>query len=117
MPVQFTSHKVERLQDIQSKIARALEVIGGTAEGYAKLICPVGTPESTGIPGYIGGTLRNSIAHEIRSENTVAVGTNVHYAPFVELGTRKMRAQPYLRPAVENHREEYEKIIKQELSS
>lgn len=104
--VKFTSNKAERLKDIRSKTARALEVIGGTAEGYAKQLCPVDT-----------GNLRNSIAHEMRSENTVAVGSNVHYAPFVELGTRKMRAQPYLRPAVENHREEYEKIIKQELSS
>lgn len=104
--VKYTSHKAERLQDIKSKTARALEVIGGTAEGYAKQLCPVDT-----------GNLRNSITHQMRGENTVAVGTNVHYAPFVELGTRKMRAQPYLRPAVENHREEYEKIIKQELSS
>lgn len=104
--VKYTSCKAERQQDIKSKIARALEVVGGTAEGYSKQLCPVDT-----------GNLRNSIAHEMRSENTVAVGSNVHYAPFVELGTRKMRAQPYLRPAVENHREEYEKIIKQELSS
>lgn len=103
--VKYTSYKAERLQDVKSKIARALEVIGGTAEGYAKKLCPVDT-----------GNLRNSIAHEMRGENTVAVGTNVHYAPYVELGTRKMRAQPYLRPAVENHRKEYEAIAKQELN-
>jgi hypothetical protein len=28
------------------------------------------------------------------------VGTNVEYAVYVEFGTSKMRAQPYLRPAV-----------------
>lgn len=102
--VKFTSNKAERLQDIKSKTARALEVIGGTAEGYAKQLCPVDT-----------GNLRNSITHQMRCENTVAVGTNVHYAPYVELGTSKMRAQPYLRPAVENHRAEYEAIANQEL--
>lgn len=105
MPAKFTSNKAERLQDIKSKTARALEVVGGTAEGYAKMLCPVDT-----------GNLRNSIAHEMRGENTVAVGTNVHYAPYVELGTSKMRAQPYLRPALETHKKEYEKIIQAELS-
>ena len=102
--VKFTSYKARRQQDIKSKTARALEVIGGTAEGYAKQLCPVDT-----------GNLRNSITHQMRGENTVAVGTNVHYAPYVELGTSKMRAQPYLRPAVENHRAEYEAIANQEL--
>ena len=29
-----------------------------------------------------------------------AVSTNVEYAPYVEFGTSKQRAQPYLRPAV-----------------
>ena len=100
----FISYKPQRMKDIKSKISRALEVVGGTAEGYAKQLCPVDT-----------GNLRNSIAHEQRDENTEAVGTNVHYAPYVELGTRRMRAKPYLTPAVENHRSEYEKIIKSEL--
>ena len=100
----FTSFKSTRLSEIQQKKARALEICGGTAERYAKEICPVDT-----------GNLRNSIAHEQRDENTEAVGTNVHYAPYVELGTRKARAKPYLRPAVEDHRDEYEKIIKTEL--
>lgn len=30
----------------------------------------------------------------------VEVGTNVIYAPFLEYGTRKMRARPHLRPAI-----------------
>lgn len=29
------------------------------------------------------------------------VGTNVEYAPYVEFGTSKMSAQPYLRPAAD----------------
>lgn len=32
---------------------------------------------------------------------TYLVGTNVHYASYVEFGTSRMRAQPYLRPAAE----------------
>ena len=65
---------------------RAMEIIGMNAEKYAKALCPVGTPESTGKKGYIGGTLRGSITH-VATENSVTVGTNVFYAPYVELGT------------------------------
>ena len=119
--VKFTSYKGECLNSIKVRVARALEVVGGTAEGYAKRLCPKKT-----------GNLQNSIAHQMRGEDTVAVGTNVEYAPFVELGHNQepgryvaaigkrlvashVAAKPYLRPAVESHQNEYEAIIKQEL--
>lgn len=41
---------------------------------------------------------------EIRrpSEEQVAfVGTNVYYGPFIEFGTSRQRAQPFLRPALD----------------
>lgn len=63
--------------------AVAAEMIGQQAEGYAKMACPVGTPESTGIKGYHGGTLRQSITHtrEITGSTTTAIiGTNIEYA-------------------------------------
>ena len=103
---------------LATAIPNALEKIGITAEAYAKRICPVGTPESTGIPGYIGGTLRNSITHDVRNaENAVYIGTNVEYAPYVELGTSKRRAKPYLRPAAEDHVDEYRRLIEEELKN
>jgi phage gpG-like protein len=49
------------------------------------------------------GRLRSSITWEVVSEGgelSAKVGTNVEYGPFVELGTRYMRAQPYLVPAL-----------------
>lgn len=103
--VNFTSHKAEVESSVQRAIARALEICGGTAERYAKEECPVDT-----------GNLQNSIAHAAQGPNTESIGTNVHYAPYVELGTSRMRAHPYLRPAVENHRDEYASIIKGELN-
>lgn len=45
---------------------------------------------------------------EIMGGGLVAViGTSVLYAVFVEFGTRRMSAQPYLTPAVEAVREEF----------
>ena len=86
-----------------SALARALEKIGLVAEGYAKRLCPVDT-----------GRLRNSITHADDGEAEY-IGTNVEYAPYVELGTSRTRAQPYLKPAIANHSDEYKKIVEDEM--
>lgn len=86
-------------------IDRALEEIGLAAEGYAKRRCPVDT-----------GNLRNSITHAVESaEDAVYVGTNVEYAAYVELGTSRTQAQPYLRPAATEHGSTYRSIIERNL--
>ena len=103
----FTSNVDRAIKAKDAAINRALEKIGGKCETEAKKICPVDT-----------GRLRASITH-VRStseKDTEIVGTNVEYAPYVELGTRYQRAQPYLRPAVENHVQEYKEIVEKELS-
>lgn len=88
---------------LQSAFARALERIGLQAEGYAKDLCPVDT-----------GNLRNSITHT-SDGNAAYIGTNVTYGKYVELGTVKMAAQPFLRPAAADHGETYRNIVKDEL--
>lgn len=79
-----------------SEVGRELERQAIRVEGNAIRQCPVDT-----------GRLRSSITHalETDSDGLVAkVGTNVEYAAFVELGTSRMRAQPYLRPALYQER-------------
>ena len=98
--VTFISHAPQVLSAEKQAKNRALEIIGGKAETYAKRLCPVDT-----------GRLRNSITHQQYDDDTEVVGTNVEYAPYVELGTVKHRAQPYLRPAAEGHTAEYKAII------
>ena len=114
--VTFTSHKEEAIKAVSEAMARALEICGGKAETYAKELAPVGTPESTGIPGYKGGTLRNSITHEQLDEKTEIIASAVKYSPYVEFGTYKMKARPFMRPAAENHRQEYSQVIERELA-
>ena len=86
-----------------SQIDKALQRVGLEAERNAKLGCPVDT-----------GRLRNSISHT-NDKDTVYIGTNVEYAAYVEMGTSSQRAQPYLEPAIVNHLQEYEEMIKREL--
>ena len=114
---------------LESRQDRALEDCGARAVSYAKSICPVDT-----------GRLRASITHRV-SGDTAVIGTDVEYATDVELGTgiyrpggRKMpwlwrdkqgklhlthgqRPQPYLRPAMADHGEDYAQIIRQSLQA
>lgn len=138
MGVKFTDNTRAALSALNTQKRKALEAIGQAAEGYAAMLCPVGTVESTGIPGYRGGTLRQSITHEVDGD-TVRIGSNVEYAPYVELGTGPyfepppswetfesergsgvgrayVKPRPYLRPAIEEHLSEYKNIIQTELS-
>jgi len=108
--IKITSNIKEVINGLQDKKKIALEIIGGKAESYAKRLCPVDT-----------GNLRNSITHQQFDENTEIIGTNVEYAPYVELGHRKpngghVAPKPYLRPAAENHSEEYKAILKSVMS-
>ena len=129
MGVQFTDNSKEVLQALRHATIRGLEKCGLVAEGYAKKLTPVDT-----------GNLRNSISHRVEeSELVVYIGTNNEYAAYVELGTGKyaeggrkdpwvfqddngnwhhtngQRAQPYLKPAVADHKQTYRNIIEDEL--
>jgi len=131
MTIEFTDNSQEVLEAMQAAALRALEKCGMTAEGYAKLLCPVDT-----------GNLRNSISHQVdEGEPAVYIGSNSEYAAYVELGTGKyypggrptpwvyqdakgnwhlthgQRAQPYLKPAVADHTQTYRSIIEGEMKN
>ena len=120
--VLFTSNRAEVLSAVSEAKKRALEIMGGKAESYAKRLCPVKT-----------GNLRNSITHQQLDEDTEIVATNVEYAPYVELGHHQepgryvpaikkrlvrdwVPGKPFIRPAAEDHAEEYKEIWLRELN-
>lgn len=124
------------LKGVNKKI---LTMWGMKAETYAKKLCPVGTSSSTGKKGYRGGTLRNSITFSVDGYDHVKIGSNVYYAPFVELGTMDnfvppeewetfdakrgsrrgngIRPHHFLRDAIKNHIDEYKEIALKYLGS
>jgi HK97 gp10 family phage protein len=127
MEIKFTDNSEEVLAAMLEAKARALESCGLVAEGYAKKAAPVDT-----------GNLRNSISHKVQKD-TMFVGTNVEYAPYVEFGTGKyypggrpdpwvyrdekgnwhrtsgVKAKPFIKPSVADHKQQYYDIIEQEL--
>jgi len=88
---------LDRLPELQGQMRqRAGQAIRKAAldiEARAKAIVPVDT-----------GNLKNSIQAQKEKEFTWIVGTHVEYAPYVEYGTYKMAARPYLGPAAEEVR-------------
>ena len=50
-------------------------------------------------------------------DKAVYIGSNVEYAAYVEMGTSKTKAQPYLKPAVVDHAEEYKRIAEEFLKN
>ena len=105
MNIQFTDNSKEISDNIKAALLRGMEKCGLVAEGYAKKLCPVDT-----------GNLRNSITNEVQSsEKAVYIGTNVEYAAYVELGTTRTKAKPYLKPAAAEHSAVYKRIIEEEM--
>ena len=134
MDVEITDHSAEVAAALEQALQRGLEKCGMTAEGYAKRLCD-GFKHAT-------GTLSNSITHQVDTgTQTVYIGSNLEYAPYVELGTGKYypggrptpwvyqdvhgnwhythgnRAQPYLKPAVADHADQYRAILEAELKN
>ena len=107
MSVEIHDNSKEISDNIKAALLRGLETCGLVAEGYAKKLAPVDT-----------GNLRNSITHDVDDGEPAAyIGTNVEYSSYVELGTIKMDAKPFLKPAVADHANTYRKIIEKELKN
>ena len=53
------------------------------------------------------GELQGSIDSEMLSEFEGRVFATAEHAPYVEFGTYKMQAQPFMGPAVEQHRTQH----------
>lgn len=105
------NHRAEVEQRLDDAIERALTAVGANAENYVRNNAPVDT-----------GRLQNSITSRIdTSDNSVTIGTNVEYAPYQELGTSKMKAanhgKGFMRPAIQDHFEEFKNIFENELQN
>lgn len=128
--VNFRDNSGEVLAAFREQLTRGLEMAGMAAESNAKGLCPVDT-----------GNLRNSLTHTVQGESAI-IGTNSHYAAYVEFGTgvhctlgggrntpwryqgnhgwvttTGSPAQPYLKPAVADNMAQYQQIIENALKS
>ena len=99
--VRGTKETLAQIDLRNKKVRKAVqEQVGKSAlniQREAKKRCPVDT-----------GALRNSITVDFYGEMSAQIGPHMPYAPYVEFGTRKMPAKPYLFPAFEEERPKFE---------
>ena len=104
-----TWNKRKLIGEISGRVIQNMDVACQVVKGYAQANAPVRT-----------GKMKGKIAVETeivaRGETVegrvgVKKDSDVFYARFVELGTRKSPAHPFLRPSVFDHAKEIVRII------
>ena len=105
MKVDYKDNSQQVLSALEKGKRNALTAIGSSAETYAKKATPVDT-----------GRLRNSISHAVDGE-AVYIGSNVEYAPYVELGTSRAKAHHMLQKAATEHSAEYKRLAEDAIQS
>lgn len=105
MSYTYKDNSKEVLTALEKAIEQGLEAIGLSAEGYAKKETPVDT-----------GRLRNSISHAV-DDKAAYIGTNVEYAPYVELGSRGRDGKHMLQRAATEHTAEYKRLLEEAMKN
>lgn len=97
-PLQLTWNGPQVFAELFNALVNAFTQLSDEALDYMQSIVPVKS-----------GTLRDSCFVNITVTNNrirVVIGADTHYAVYVELGTSRMNAQPYIRPT-------YDFVLKQ----
>ena len=102
MKVDYKDNSQQVLSALEKGKRNALTAIGSSAETHTKDNITADDLIDT-------GRLRNSISYAVDGE-AAYIGTNVEYAPYLELGTKKIAAHHYLKRAVTEHKDEYKKL-------
>ncbi len=137
MATKLTDNSPQVAAAINAAIEKALVQIGEQAEGYAKAYITQQHAVDTGL-------LRNSVTYALGGQppaissytdekgaqsrtyggtapadtgdqRSVYIGTHVEYAPYIEYGTYRMAARPFIRPTVTDHEDEYKLILETEI--
>ena len=106
MSYSYKDNTQEVLSALEKAKKRGLESVGLAAEGHAK---KYETAVDT-------GRLRNSISHATDDE-AAYIGTNVEYAPYIELGARGKDGLHFLQKAASNHTAEYKRLMEDALKN
>ena len=88
------------IRDAPVKAEKALAAAAFQVQAVAQSRAPVDT-----------GALKNSIGTERKSRFTYWVADGVEYGIYQEFGTSRMAAHPFMVPAVESVREQFEREI------
>lgn len=136
---EFTNNAELTREAFERCLKRALTAIGMQAESYAKLKINQADAIDTGrlINSVTYGTTDRAGSHDysdhegnhyqdtigLAEEDAVYIGTNVEYAPYIEMGHKYYYSGTtyapvhFLKDAAGNHTAEYKDIIKQSMEN
>ena len=106
MSYTYKDNTDEVLSALKKAKKRGLEAIGLVAEGHAK---KYETAVDT-------GRLHNSISHATDDE-AAYIGTNVEYAPYIELGAQGRKGLHFLQKAATQHGDEYKRLMEDSMKN
>lgn len=125
--IKFTDNSRMTLDLFEKACARGLVAIGLTAERHAKNNCPVDTGRLRGSITYATSASHSAgeppsgppdyATHGTPEKFDVYIGTNVEYAPYVELGARGRKPVHMLKKAASEHSAEYKKLMEDSLKN
>lgn len=92
--VNFTVNNFDNVRKMIEKSSwETLKILGEFLVKEAKFRCPVDT-------GFLRSKTKYYIS-KMGNENFLTIGNNAEYAEFVHNGTRKMRARPFIKYAIQ----------------
>lgn len=115
------SFKIEGIEELQEKLQKNIQkdavkrkVKKNGTEMQKKM---VRNAESAFVKGYVTGATARSITGKSTDGGlTYEAEPGTHYAPYLEYGTRKMSAQPFVKPAFNAQKGKFksdmEKLVK-----
>ena len=92
-------------QGLNDRLRNVVSIAAHNIEGKGKDKVPVDT-----------GATKNSIVPTFEDQGFAArIGPSTFYAPFLEFGTRRMAARPFMIPALESERGPFVRAIEKAL--
>lgn len=115
----MTQLSIHGLKETQANMERILKELEGAPMTEAmREAAPIAQRDAKRNVPVKTGVLQASITSQVVTQGKVVmgvVGSNVTYAPFVEYGTRRMRARRFLQNALENKEREITRKIEGEV--
>ena len=91
-----------RLRQFDAQLDDVIQIAARNIESRAKQLVPVDT-----------GDTQSSIEARSPKKMEWRIGPTTEYAPFLEFGTERMSARPYLIPSIEHEKPRIKKAIEE----
>jgi HK97 gp10 family phage protein len=98
---------------VYNKIPMLIAAVEAQSRSYPKKVADAIAADARAYAPVATGALRSSISSAtVKAGKEAEVVVGAEHGVYVEYGTYKMAAQPFLAPAVANHQEEFFDIFK-----